>query len=212
MKIAKNIFFGFGISFIGSLPLGYLNVIGYDLYTKTGLTSLMAFILGVMSIEVIVIYFTLLFAKKINTKKKLLKSIELFSIVFLLLLAVLFYASHNKETPNDNVLSKYMHYQPYIIGIICSCFNFIQLPFWTGWNLYLVSNKYVIAGRHLKYYYIAGTLTGTFSGMLGFVFLLKAIAGTSEDISGNLMKIIIPLIFLVLAVFQSYKFYKKYYS
>lgn len=211
MKIIKNIAFGFGISFIGSLPLGYLNVIGYELYTRAGFNSLIAFILGVMSIEVFVIYFTLLFAKKMSSRKKLLKYIELFSIVFLLLLAVLFYFSHNSQSPQDGVLSKYIQYPPYIIGIICSCFNFIQLPFWTGWNLYFVSHKYVVTGRYLKYYYVLGTLAGTFAGMLGFVFLLKTIAGTSEDISQNLMKIIIPLIFLGLALFQSYKFYKKYY-
>lgn len=211
MKVVKNILFGFGISFIGSLPLGYLNVIGYELYTKAGFNSLIAFITGVMSIEVIVIYLTLLFAKKISNRKKLLKYIELFSIVFLLLLAVLFYFSHDNQSPQDSILSKYIHYPPYFIGVICSCFNFIQLPFWTGWNLYFVGNKYVVTGKHLKYYYIAGTLVGTFAGMLGFVFLLKTIAGTSEDISANLMKIIIPLIFLGLAIFQTYKFYRKYY-
>ena len=32
MQIIKNVFIGFLVSFIGSIPLGYLNVIGFKLY------------------------------------------------------------------------------------------------------------------------------------------------------------------------------------
>lgn len=213
MKIVKNIAVGFGISFIGSIPLGYLNVIGYDVYNRLGTASLVGFILGVMTVESLVIYFTLVFAKKLSKRKKLLKYIELFSIFFLLALAIgLFLSSESSESSDDDILSKYIQYPAYIIGIILSCFNFIQLPFWTGWNLYLLTNKYIIAGRYLKFYYLAGTLFGTFTGMIGFVYLLHAITGTSESISNNLMSLILPLIFLGLALFQALKFYRKYYA
>ena len=37
MQNIKNIFIGFLVSFIGSIPLGYLNVVGYDVFKKFGL-------------------------------------------------------------------------------------------------------------------------------------------------------------------------------
>jgi hypothetical protein len=43
MKAIKNIFIGFLVSFIGSIPLGYLNVIGFEIYSKLGVSNLILF-------------------------------------------------------------------------------------------------------------------------------------------------------------------------
>ena len=67
----KNIFVGFLISFIGSIPLGYLNVVGYEVYKNFGLNQTIFYLLGVISIEFIVIYFALLFANQLIENKKL---------------------------------------------------------------------------------------------------------------------------------------------
>ena len=68
----KNIFVGFLISFIGSIPLGYLNVVGYEVFTKFGLNETIFYLLGIISIEFFVIYFTLLFAKQLMNNQKLI--------------------------------------------------------------------------------------------------------------------------------------------
>ena len=80
----KNIFIGFLVSFIGSIPLGYLNVVGYDVFKKFGLNETVFYLLGVISIEFFVIFFTLLFANQLIANQKLLKFIEGFSVVFML--------------------------------------------------------------------------------------------------------------------------------
>jgi hypothetical protein len=65
MQNIKNIFVGFLVSFIGSIPLGYLNVVGFDIYAQKGMQSTIWYLLGVICIEFIVIFFTLIFAKKL---------------------------------------------------------------------------------------------------------------------------------------------------
>jgi len=40
MKPLKNITAGFIVSFLGSLPLSYLNIIGVEVFSKFGLNSL----------------------------------------------------------------------------------------------------------------------------------------------------------------------------
>ena len=57
----KNILVGFLVSFIGSIPLGYLNVIGFEIYKYQGLTTTIFYLLGVICIEFFVIYCTLIF-------------------------------------------------------------------------------------------------------------------------------------------------------
>jgi len=212
MKAIKNIFVGFIVSFVGSIPLGYLNIVGFEIYSKFGMNSLVFFLFGIISVEVFVIYFTLIFANSLVNNKKLMKAIEIFAIFFLLILAYSFYAHSNQTAKDQNYLEKYVMYSPFLIGVILNCLNFLQLPFWTGWNLYLINSKYIFIEKKLKYFYISGTIIGTFLGMTALILALNSITKNSGIFSEHLMPVIIPMVFIGLALFQVYKVYKKYYS
>lgn len=212
MQKLKNIFVGFLISFIGSIPLGYLNVVGYEVYKKFGIEETIFYLFGVISIEFLVIYFTLLFANQLIANKKLIKFIEAFSIIFMFLLAYIFYSSASKEAENQSVLEKYVDYSPFVVGLILSCLNFIQIPFWTSWNLYLLNGNYIEISKSRKYFYVLGTVLGTFCGMLVLILSLDYVTNQTDFLAKYLMKIIIPLVFAGLGIFQAYKFYKKYYK
>ncbi len=211
MKNIKNIAVGFLVSYIGSVPLGYLNVIGYEIYLKSGINELTSYLLGVVIIEALVIFATLLFADKLMHNKKLIKFIEAFSIIFMFLLAWTFYASASGKIMKTSNLSEYLGYSSFMIGIIFSSLNFIQIPFWTGWNLYLINGNYISVEKIRKYFYLAGTLLGTFFGMLSLVLFLSMVTGDTEYLSRYLMKVIIPLFFLGMGFYQVFKFYKKYF-
>lgn len=210
MKALKNLLVGFLVSFVGSIPLGYLNIVGFEIYSKLGINSLFFFLFGVMTVEVFVIYYTLIFANSLINNKKLMKFIEIFAIFFLLMMAYSFY-SHSKLTgTNEDYLSRYIAYSPFLIGVLLNCLNFLQVPFWTGWNLYLINSNYISVDKNLKFYYIAGTLIGIFLGMLALILALHSISQNSGIITEYFMPVIIPLFFIGLALFQVYKVYKKY--
>jgi len=211
MKALKNIFVGFLVSFIGSIPLGYLNIIGFEVYTKSGMNNLLLYLLGVITIEAIVIYCTLLFADRLSRSKKLMKFIDFFSIVFMLVLAYVFYSQSNADSSTESQLSSYINYSGYLIGIIFSSLNFMQVPFWLGWNVYVVNANYITLGKKLNLVYLAGTLIGSFSGILTVVMVLNLVTEGTSSISKYLLSHIIPLFFVGMAVYQAYKFYKKYY-
>lgn len=206
----KNIFVGFLVSFIGSIPLGYLNIVGYEVFKQLGLNETIFYLLGVISIECIVIYLTLIFANQLMNNKKLIQFIEGFSVIFMFVLAYIFYSSASKETTETSVLEKYINYSPYVVGVILSCLNFIQIPFWTGWNLYLLNGKYIEISKSRKYFYVIGTLIGTFAGMLALILSLDYVTNQTDFLAKYLMKIIIPLVFVGLGLFQGFSFYRKY--
>ena len=208
----KNKFVGFLISFIGSIPLGYLNIVGYEVFKKFGIDETVFYLLGVISIELFVIYFTLIFANKLMTNTKLIKFIEGFSVLFMFILAYIFYASASSNTSEQSVLEKYIDYSPYVVGVILSCLNFIQIPFWTGWNLYLLNAKYIEISNSRKYFYVAGTVIGTFAGMLVLILSLNYVTNQTDFLAKYLMKYIIPMVFIGLGTLQAVKFYKKYYK
>ena len=210
MTKLKNSIVGFLVSFIGSIPLGYLNIIGFEIKAKLGMKSLVFYLLGVISVEVFVIYFTLLFAKKLVANQKLMKAIDVFGILFLLLLAYSFYSHANQTIESKANLEVYLKYSPFLAGFFLNCLNFLQLPFWTGWNLYLMNGNYISIEKKGKYYYILGTVLGTFLGMLLLVLFLQTLSENTASFSKYIMPIVIPLFFVVLACLQIFKVYKKY--
>ena len=211
MHKLKNIGVGFLVSFIGSIPLGYLNVVGFDIYSQKGLTATISYLLGVVTIELFVIYFTLIFAKKLSENKKLTKYIEGFSVLFMLVLAAFFYFSANSETTNRTIFSNVSE-NFFFAGLLFSSLNFIQIPFWTGWNLYLLNGNHIEISKSRKYFYVFGTILGTFCGMLVLIVSLNYFTSNVDFLSQYLMKFIIPLVFFGLGIFQALKFYKKYFS
>lgn len=212
MKSLKNILVGFLISFLGSIPLGYLNLVGLEIYTKSGLHDLVFFLFGVIVIESLVIYFTLLFAKQLLNNKKIMKLIDFFAVGFLFVLAFVFYFNFNSTTKSTYTFQNYLIYSPFVIGIVLNCFNFLQLPFWASCNLYLLNEKYIEAERNLKYYYLAGTLAGVFLGMLSLIVVLQTFFQKTNQFSTFIIPVFIPLFFILLGGIQIYKVYRKYFK
>jgi len=209
MQIIKNIFVGFLVSFIGSIPLGYLNVVGYDIYRNSGLYPTIHYLLGVIIIEFFVIFCTLVFAKKLTSNLKLIRFIEAFSVIFMFVLAYVFFSSGHSEQLNSTISSNVsQHFL--LAGILLSSTNFIQIPFWLSWNLYLLNGNHIEVSNYRKYFYVFGTVTGTFFGMLVLILSLNFLTLQTDFLSKYLMRIIIPLVFVGLGILQGIKFYKKY--
>lgn len=206
----KNILVGFLISFIGSIPLGYLNVIGFEIYKKQGLPTTIFYLIGVICIEFFVILFTLIFAKTLASNQKLTKYIQGFSVIFMFVLAYYFYTNATKSETQSNAFSNFGYWGTFTTGIVLSCLNFIQIPFWTSWNLYVLNEKYIEISGNRKYFYVLGTVTGTFVGMMVLIVSLNYFSSQTDFLAKYLMKAIIPLVFLGLGIYQGIKFYKKY--
>lgn len=205
MKYLKNFVVGLLVSFVGSIPLGYLNFIGFEIYNKSTFLELVYYLLGVVIIEGIVIYLTLYFANKLNLNPKIKKFITIFSIFFLVALAYYF----STESSNNYEKTNYfLVYPAFVTGIILSFLNFAQIPFWLSWNLYLLNQNYISSEKKESITYILGTLFGTFSGMLALIFGLKKVTQTGI-VNSNFITNKIWILFLGLAIFQVYQLYKQ---
>ena len=212
MKILKNILVGFLVSFVGSIPLGYLNVVGFEIYREKGFLPTTCFLFGVILVEFFVIYGTLVFANKLADNTKLTQYIKVFSIVFMFFLAFVFYTTATTATNRASVFTHFGYWETFTTGMVLSCLNFMQIPFWTGWNLYLLNGKYIEVSKARKYFYFFGTLLGTFCGMMTLILSLQYFTTTLDFLFHYLLKIIIPLAFLALGIFQAIAFYRKYIS
>jgi len=124
-------------------------------------------------------------------------------------LACVFFFSANSEPLNKTLISNFSQHF-FFVGIFLSCTNFIQIPFWLSWNLYLLNGNYIEVSKYKKYFYVFGTVTGTFFGMLVFILSLNFLTLQTDFLSKYLTRILIPLVFVGLGILQGIKFYKKY--
>jgi hypothetical protein len=204
LKILKNILVGFAVSFIGSIPLGYLNLFGYQIFTTSNFNQLNLYLFGVLIVEAIVIYSTLKLSAKVSMNPKWKNYISIFSFIFLLVIALLTYNSSSNESNSLEKYNSYLSYSALISGIILSSINFAQIPFWMSWNLYLTNEKYIVVEDKKELFYVLGTLIGTYLGMLAIIFSIQA-AKNKEVISPQFFSKYIWVIFLVLAIFQLFQ-------
>lgn len=204
LKLLKNILVGFAISFIGSIPLGYLNLFGYQIYSTSNFNQLSLYLFGVLIVEAIVIYTTLKFSTKISMNLKWKNYISIFSFIFLLVIALLTYNSSSNDSNSLEKYNSYLSYSALISGVILSSLNFAQIPFWMSWNLYLTNEKYIVSKGNLGLFFVLGTVIGTYFGMLAIIFSIQA-AKEKSYISPQFFSKYIWVIFLGLAIFQLFQ-------
>jgi hypothetical protein len=210
MPIIKNLFFGFLVSFLGSLPLGYLNIVGVAILAHSKWHALMLYLLGVILVEIWVVYVTILFVKQLVANKKWMRNIDFFAIFFLLGLALVFRLSSNNSIASVGFLKEYAAYSSFFIGMVLCALNFLQLPFWVGWNLYLVNANRIVLTHKLQHFYLLGIIFGTFLGMLLAIVVLDSVAQENFFFSSYILPVFIPIFFVILAIFQTKKVYQKY--
>ncbi|OAZ03257.1 hypothetical protein [Flavobacterium succinicans] len=210
MPILKNLFFGFLVSFLGSLPLGYLNIVGVAILAHSKWQSLTFYLLGVILVEVLVVYGTILFVNRLVINKKWMRNIDFFAIFFLLGLALAFRLSSRYSVTSVDFLKQYVAYSSFVIGLVLCALNFLQIPFWVGWNLYLVNANRIVLTHRLKHFYLLGIVLGTFWGMLLAIVVLDSLAQENFFFSSYILPVFIPVFFVVLAIFQTKKVYQKY--
>lgn len=204
MQILKNIVVGFAVSFIGSIPLGYLNLFGYQIYSTSNFNQLNLYLFGVLIVEAIVIYTTLKLSSKLSMNPKWKNYISIFSFIFLLGIAILTYSSTSNTSNALDKYNSYLSYSAIISGVILSSLNFAQIPFWMSWNLYLTNEKYIVVEDKKDLFYVLGTVIGTYFGMLVIIFSIQA-AKNEDYISPTFFSKYIWVIFLVLAIFQLFQ-------
>jgi hypothetical protein len=201
MKYIKNIVAGFCVSFAGAIPFGYLNLIGSKIFATNGGEALFAFVIGVVIIEMIIIYASLHAAKWFIAQKKFLTATKVFSVIFLAALSVWFFLKTSERTTNEiPVIAGNFFWA----GLLLSAINFLQIPFWCGWSVVLLSKKKISTSVANSLLYVAAAGAGTVAAMLLFALLFQW-ALVQFTLSAYIINKSMAIIFLVMAVWQVYK-------
>lgn len=206
-KLFRVFFTGMIISFLGSLPLGTLNIAAMQLAVSDGVEKALYFAVGCLTTEVVYVRISLIGMDWIRRQHKLFLILEWLTLLIVLILAVAsFYTALHPTIQKNPVLSSTV--PPFLIGIMMSAVNPMQIPFWFGWSTVLFTKGVLIPENRYYNLYIMGIGLGTFLGSSVFIFSGKLIA---ETINGNqmILNLVIGAIFTITAVIQLWKILQK---
>ena len=195
------------VSFLGSLPLGTLNIAAMQISISSGVTQAMLFSLGSLLVEIIYVRISLVAMDWIRKQEKILKALEWITLLIVLALAVAsFYAALHPKVEKNVVLDSPL--PKFLLGLVMSAVNPVQIPFWFGWSTVLFTKK-ILEPRSDHYNsYIGGIGLGTFLGNCIFIFGGLLIA---NKISSNqhILNWVIGGIFAITALIQLWRILKK---
>jgi len=191
---------GMFISFLGTLPMGTLNISAMQISITDGIKPALLFTSGAIVVEVVYVRLTLVAMGWFRQHKKLLKGMEWLTLVIILALAVSsFYTAMHPSVRSNPILSNSVH--RFWLGAGLSAVNPLQIPFWFGWSTVLSERNLLKREDNLYVPYIAGIGFGTLIGHCIFIFggkLLVDSMNTSQDI----IQWVIGGIFLATAIIQ----------
>lgn len=205
-KLLRIFLTGMFISFLGSLPLGTLNIAAMQIAISDGIEPAFLFSLGSLTAEAIYVRLSLIAMDWVRKQKKLFRILEWVTLGIVLALAVSsFLAAMHPKVHKNFILSSTLN--RYLLGLVMSAVNPVQIPFWFGWSTVLFTKKILLPRTNHYYIYILGIALGTLMGNCVFIFGGKLIA---QKISGNqnILNWIIGGIFTITALIQMYKMYK----
>jgi threonine/homoserine/homoserine lactone efflux protein len=206
-KLIRVFFTGLFISFLGSLPLGTLNIAAMQIGINSGVTMALLFSLGSLTAEIVYVRLSLVAMDWIRQQQKILKALEWITLAIVLALAVSsFYTAMNEHVHKSPILSSTLH--PYLLGLLMSALNPVQIPFWFGWSTVLFTKNILLPQNSHYNVYIVGIGIGTLLGNCVFIFGGKLIADKISH-NQNILNWIIGGIFTVTAVVQLWKIWKQ---
>ena len=206
-KLLQVFFTGMFISFIGSLPLGTLNIAAMQISISDGIQPAIFFALGSLTAEIIYVRLSLVAMDWIRKQEKILKALEWITVLIVGALAISsFYAALHPEVEENVILSSTL--PKFILGLLMSALNPVQIPFWFGWSTVLFT-KGILWPRNDHYnIYILGIGIGTMLGNLVFIYGGKLVASSINNNQG-ILNWVIGGIFALTALFQLYKIFSK---
>lgn len=197
-------FWGLVISFLGSLPLGTLNVAAMQIGIQESIRQAIYFSLGSMVVEMIYVRISLVGIDWISKQEKLMKIMEWVTLAIVTALATgsFIAAMHGGENAKNPILDNNMN--RFLLGMLGCAINPVVVVFWFGWSTVLFTKKILQPVNSQYNSYIVGIGIGAFIGNCVFIFggkfLYSKLAGAQ-----HYMHWFIGGIFALTALIQLYK-------
>ncbi len=203
-KLIRVFLWGLMISFLGSLPLGTLNIAAMQIGIQESVLQAIYFSIGSLLVEMVYVRISLVGIGWIRKQIKLMKIMEWITLFIIIALATGSFIAALKDGVHAKNVMLENHMHRFLLGMFMSAINPVQIPFWFGWSTILFNKKVLESHRHHYNLYILGIGIGTLLGNCIFIFggkwLVQKITNSQQYLNW-----VIGGIFALTALIQLYK-------
>lgn len=206
---------GIILSFIVAIPVGPVNLAVVQNSIKYGMISGIKIALGSAAVEFFYCFIALWGVKTFLANPNIMFFLQVISIPILILMGIFNLLRKKEKEEKDHETNK-VSKGDFFLGASLTIVNPILLPFWMGVGAYLKTlhifgnNFYFLHERSTNWAFIIGVATGSFL----FLTLVSFISSKRKSVHINTKIVIykiLGIVFLVLAVVQSFNIIKKLY-
>jgi threonine/homoserine/homoserine lactone efflux protein len=208
LSLLKVFFTGLAISFLGSLPLGSLNISAMQVALQENVRRAIFFSLGVALVEIIYVRISLTGMDWVIRHRQLFHILEWATVFLFIALAVSSFIAANKKTGAQKNILLNNKLNRFWLGVTMSAINPVQIPFWFIWSTYLLSTKVLLPVTSDFTVYTIGIGIGTLLALGLFVFGGRILV-QKLNASHRIINLAVALVFLISAIVQLYRVLNK---
>ncbi|HSN60323.1 MAG TPA: LysE family transporter, partial [Ferruginibacter sp.] len=130
--LIRVFFWGMLISFLGTLPMGTLNIMAMQIGIQESIKNALLFVLGSLTVEMIYVRISLVGIHWLQKQERLMKAMQWITLGIIVALAVgsLMAAMQPSHETKNVVLQNNLHRT--LLGMFMCAINPVQIPFWFG--------------------------------------------------------------------------------
>ena len=204
MKPLVYLLLGFLVSFLGQLPLGNMSFTSTQICLQEGFKKAWQFAIGVALIEMVYLRFALTGMDWVTQHRTWFLALGWVTVVLFLVLGVMAFFTAKKQTGDKKslVLNNKLH--RFILGLMMSALNPVQIPFWFLWTTTLFQMGLLPIQPIAFNIFTLGAGLGTIGGLAVYIHGGNWLV-TKLNASNKTLNKIMGIIFILTALLQLWR-------
>jgi len=184
MTFIAHFFIAYGLSFIGSLPFGMINMTVAHTAIRKGMQAAIFAALGAAIVELIQVFIALKFTWLFAENPSIERIFQIVAtVVFFAGGTFFFFFAKSKPAVSETDV-KPSRRGDFFRGMFISTLNLMVIPYWIFYATLLTTNDLLVRDNPHVIVFSFGTMFGTFTLLVVYAFLGARILSKSEQITG----------------------------
>jgi threonine/homoserine/homoserine lactone efflux protein len=200
MKMFTTFLIAFAISFLGSIPVGVLNLTIVDIALRKSFKQVLMFATASALIEYGQGFIALKFSSLFETNQNLAFYIDLIATPVFFILGIFYLRKHGKPPKKEETISDFKK------GLLLSIVNPLAIPFWVVWGTVGLGKGWLTMSNSSIAIFTLGISMGTFATLLLYGLAAKPIIEKIEIVNQRINQII-GWVLIILGLLQLFKLF-----
>ncbi len=196
-------FAGMGISFLGQLPLGNMNLTATQLSVQENFRNAWKFGVGIVLIEIVYLRLALTGMDWVVKNQPLFQLLGWITVVVFIALGLIAFLQARKQQATQKGLLINNNLDRFLLGLLASAMNPVQIPFWFLWSTQMLDADILQPFDTQFNLFTVGAGIGSLLGLAVYIHGGKWII-EKINASNKSLNVFMGIVFVLAGLYQLY--------